>query len=167
MRLLGFLALAAVLASGAEADRTLARAQAHGKRGREALAKAVGAEGSARLHAFRRAVYFLSRADELAAKTTDVKLQGAVRTSLVEALVGEGAAHYRRKSLHRARASAERALALDPSSAGAKALLAAIRRAELEDIFESIDGIVGIDRVTARRLAAGVPLRDRGVARRR
>jgi hypothetical protein len=167
MRLLGSLALAAVLASGAEADRTLARAQAHGKRGREALAKAVGTEGSARLHALRRAVYFLSRAEELAAKTTDVKLKGAARRSLVDALVKQGAAHYQRRSLPRARASAERALALDPSNAKAKALLAAIRKAEDEDIFESVDGVVGIDRVRARRLAAGVPLRDRGVARRR
>ncbi|MCK6461280.1 MAG: hypothetical protein L6Q95_15460, partial [Planctomycetes bacterium] len=95
------------------------------------------------------------------------RLAGDARGSLVDALVRRGAHLYERKSLPRARASAERALALDPSNARARALLAAIRKAELEDIFESVDGVVGIDRVTARRLAAGVPLRDRGVARRR
>jgi tetratricopeptide (TPR) repeat protein len=168
MRALGVLVLLALAAAPAEPDRNVARAQAHLKRGREALDGAGAAKTTGqRLHALERAAYFLGRADEFAGKAADAKLQAEIRTLLVEALVRKAAAYYERKSLPRARETVLRALAIDPQDAKGKALLAAVKKAEDEDIFESVDGLVGIDRVKARRLAAGAPLRDRGLARRR
>jgi len=167
MRVLGLLALIALVAAGAEPDRTTARAEAHLKRGQQALDAAKAAKGAGRFHAFGRAVYFLGQSNELATKAGNAKLLGEARKGLVDALIGRGAAYYERKSLPSAKADVLRALQLDPKSARAQALLAAIRKAEDEDIFESVEGVVGIDRVRERRLAAGVPLRDRGVARRR
>lgn len=168
MRILGLLGLVAVIAAGAEPERTLARAQAHLKRGDAALGAARAAKTAGqRLHALRRAEHYLRRADDLAAKTADLGLQSRARVTLVEAMVQVSGAYYERKSLPRAKEKVLGALALDPSSAKAKALLAAIEKAEDEDIFESVDGLVGIDRLQARRLEAGVPLRDRGGARRR
>lgn len=168
MRSLGVLALLFAVATAAEPDRSLARAQAYAKRGTEALEAAHRAKTTGqRLQALERAGFFLRRADGLAAKTPDLGLQSRVRTSLVEAVVQAGGAYYERKSLPRAKQSAEEALKLDPKNPKATALLAAIEKAEEEDIFESVDGVVAIDRVRARRLAAGAPLRDRGLARRR
>lgn len=168
MRSLGILALAVAVALGADADRQLARAQAHAKRGQEALAKAgTQKTGAPRLHALGRAEYYLERAEGLAAKTADLKLQGDIRKALVETEIQLAAAHYERKSLPRAKAKADRALVLDPGNAKAKAILAAIKKAEDTDIFESVDGVVAISRIKARRLEVGAPLRDRGLSRRR
>ncbi len=166
MRKLALLALVAVAA--AEPERDLARAQAHLTRGRERLTKARAAQGNAqRLQMLERAEFFLGRADRIAAKIPDAALRDEIRSTLVDATVRTGAVYYERRSLPRARRTVERALGLDPQDAKAKALLAAIRKAEDTDVFESVDGVVAIDRLQGRRLEAGVPLRDRGVARRR
>jgi hypothetical protein len=159
--------LAATIA--AEGDRAAARAEAHLKRGREAVARLAEAKSNAqKLHALERARHFLERAEAIAAKdAVPEHLRAEIRADLVGVLIRTAAVHYERKSLRRARETVTRALKLDPLNAKAKALLAAIHRAEEEDIFDSVDGIVGIDRVRARRLAVGAPLRDRGRARRR
>jgi hypothetical protein len=168
MRTLGLLVLAAAVAADVPADRTLALAKAYLKRGQEAADSAREAKSTGqRLHALTRADFFLSRADQLAAKTDDLGLQSRARVSLVDARVRKAAVLYERKSLPQAKETVLSALKLDPENAAAKALLAAIEKAEEDDLFDSVDGLVAIDRVKARRLAAGAPLRDRGAARRR
>lgn len=168
MRTLGLLLVAAVASADAAQDRTLALAKAYAKRGADAADAARAAKTTGqRLHAFRRAEFLLRRANDLAAKTPDLGLQSRVHVSLVETNIQMAGAYYERKSLPSARRSVEAALKLDPDSVKARALLAAIERAEDEDIFDSVDGVVAIDRVKARRLAAGAPLRDRGRSRER
>jgi hypothetical protein len=168
MRTLGLLVLAAAVSADTPADRTLALARAYLKRGLEAVEAANSARTAGqRLHALARADFLLGRADGLAAKAGDLGLESRARVALIDARIRKAAAYYERKSLPSAKETVLQALALDPSNAAAKALLAAIEKAEDEDVFDSVDGVVGIDRVKARRLAAGVPLRDRGVARRR
>jgi hypothetical protein len=168
MRTPGVLALLLAVAAADEPDRTLLRAQAYAKRGSEALDAARAARTSGqRLAALGRAEFLLRRADELAARTEDLGLQSRVRVALIDAMVRRAGAYYERTSLPQAKQQILAALALEPSHALGKALLAAIKRAEEEDTFDSVDGIVAIDRIRARRLAAGAPLRDRGVSRRR
>lgn len=168
MRILGLLALAAAVAADAPPDRTLALAQAYLKRGLDAVEAAnVAKTAGQRLLALTRADFLLGRADGLAEKTGDLGLQSRARVALIDARIRKAAAYYERKSLPSAKETVLEALALDPSNVKGKALLDAIKRALEEDIFDSVDGVVGIDRVKARRLAAGAPLRDRGLARRR
>ncbi len=86
---------------------------------------------------------------------------------LVKTLNHETGVYYIRKSLSLAQKRNAAALKLAPKDKTALRLRAAIAKAKKKDIYESVDGIVGINRVRARRLATGVPLRNRGRSRRR
>ncbi len=106
-----------------------------------------------RLRAVRKARYYFKRAQ--------------ATPELVRALNLETGVYYSRKSLSLAKKRNAAALKLAPKDKHALRLRDAIEKAAKKDIYESVDGIVSVNRVRSRRLAAGVPLRDRGVARRR
>ena len=108
---------------------------------------------SARLRHLRKAVVYFKKADDAAGQVRALNLETGI--------------YYKRKSLSLAEKRNAEALKLAPEDRDALKLRDAIRQAKEKDIFEEVDGIVGINRVQARRLATGVPLRDRGLARRR
>ncbi len=171
------LALLVVLAAAAPAETTgkaardFARTQAHLEKGRMTLAKLEEAVSDApRLQILDRALYFLRRARALAIANAEPEfraVEAEITPLLVDTLNRQTAIYYGRKSLPLAKKRNAEALALAPKDKPALALAAAIEKADKEDIYESVTGLVAIDRVRARRLAMGVPLRDRGLARRR
>ena len=141
------LLLAAVVAAGAKEDRY----KGLGERQLERFQKAKS--NAQRLRAVRKACYYFKRA-----KATPER---------VRALNLETGVYYSRKSLSLAKKRNAAALKLAPKDKDALRLRDAIEKAAKKDIYESVNGIVSVNRVRSRRLAAGVPLRDRGVARRR
>jgi tetratricopeptide (TPR) repeat protein len=175
MRRLAWIALLAAAAAAEEgalttdAARQLARVEAHLKRGRESLAAFEKAESNAqRLHALARARFHLEKADGIARARKEPEFAVArkeVAASLVAALVRQARVYYERKSLPKAKETVGLALKLDPSNAKAQALLDAILKAEAEDIYDPSQGRAVVDRLRARRMEGGIPLRDRGVPR--
>lgn len=150
MRTFGILLLLALAAGAGKREE---RYKKLGQAQLDAVAKANS--NASRLKRLRRAKLYFERA----------KADGV--DGLVETLNRLAGLYYSRKSLPLAEKRNAEALKLKPADKRALALQAAIRQAKEKDIYESVDGVVGIDRVRARRLATGVPLRDRGVARRR
>jgi len=90
-----------------------------------------------------------------------------INADLVAAFVAESEIHYNRGSLPLAKKRAADALELDPQDSRALNLMVMIRAAETTDIYTRYQGSAAIDRIRARRAAAGMPLRDRGAARNR
>ncbi len=147
-KLILLLALASVAAAGRQ-ERYLELGRTRLKRFDKAKSNAT------RLRHLRAARYYFTRARK------------AGQADLVRTLNREGGIYYARKSLSLAEKRNASALKLAPGDPTALRLQAAIRKAKKSDIYESVDGLVGINRVRARRLRSGVPLRDRGRARRR
>lgn len=154
-----------------DAARQLARVEAHLKRGRESLAAFEKAESNAqRLHALARARFHLEKAEGIARARKEPEFAVArkeVTASLVVALVRQARVYYERKSLPKAKETVGLALRLDPSNAKAQSLLDAILKAEEEDIYDPSQGGAAVNRLRARRMGGGIPLRDRGVPRNR
>ncbi len=131
------------------------REQRYVKLGQAQLAGADKSKSnSSRLRRLRRATYYFKRAGK----------DGV--PDLVRTLNRTAALYYDRKSLSLAEKRVKEALKLAPKDKDALALQAAIKKAKETDIYDSV-GTVAINRVRARRLAAGIPLRNRGLAKRR
>ena len=147
-RLLVLTLLAAAVAAGK-------REQRYVKLGQAQVATAdKGKSNSSRLRRLRRATYYFKRAGK----------DGV--PDLVKTLNRTAALYYSRKSLSLAEKRVDEALKLAPKDKDALALQTAIKKAKDTDIYDSV-GAVAVSRIRARRLAAGVPLRNRGLARRR
>ncbi len=124
--------------------------------------------GSKRLERFDKAKSNATRLKQLrAARYYFAKAGKAGQADLVRTLNRESGICYARKSLSLAEKRNASALKLAPGDPTALRLQAAIRQSKKSDIYENVDGLIGINRVRARRLRSGVPLRDRGRARRR
>ncbi|MCZ6787127.1 MAG: hypothetical protein O7E54_08180 [Planctomycetota bacterium] len=131
------------------------REQRYVKLGQAQLAAADKSKSkSSGLRRLRRATYYFKRAGK----------DGV--PDLVRTLNRTAALYYGRKSLSLAEKRINEALKLAPKDKDALALQAAIKKAKATDIYDSV-GTVAINRVRARRLAAGIPLRNRGLAKRR
>ncbi len=124
--------------------------------------------GRKRLERFDRAKSNATRLKRLrAARYYFTKAGKAGQADLVRTLNREAGIYYARKSLSLAEKRNASALRLTPGDRTALRLQVAIRKAKKFDIYENVDGLVGINRVRARRQRSGVPLRNRGRARRR
>lgn len=88
-------------------------------------------------------------------------------TGLVRAYVAQAEIYFDRGSLTSARRQNEAALAIDATDGRARNLKVMIEAAEETDIWDKNNGGVAIDRISERRAAAGLPLRERGAATRR
>ncbi|MDH3590686.1 MAG: hypothetical protein OER88_02320 [Planctomycetota bacterium] len=144
---IAILALAAAVLAGPQ-ERYL-------ELGRKRMAKLAKAKTNAtKLSHIRAARYYFKRA----------KKAGAA--DLVKALNSETAIYYWRKSLSLATKRNEEALKISPKDKTALRWRAAIEKAREKDIYEDA-GTTAIQRVRARRARNGVPLRNRGRARRR
>lgn len=170
------LAFVLLLAGPARADldeagqKALRNVEAHLTRGQEQLDKESKQDANAaKLRTLDRALYFYERAEKLAGDRDETEFDAPetkARTKRVEALNRQARIHFERKSLDRAEEKAKAVLELDKDNALAKATLELIRKERDEDVFDEL-GNTAIDRIKARRRAAGIPLRDRGRARRR
>jgi hypothetical protein len=87
--------------------------------------------------------------------------------SLVRALDDEAEIYYRRKSLSLADKRVDEALGIQRDDPRARNLAAMIAAAKSTDVYDGNVGAVAVDRIRARRIAAGIPLRDRGIGNRR
>ena len=163
-------ALPALAGPEAAAERQAKRVRAHLARGEQQLAKVPGLKkNSTRLKTLNRTLYFLRKARKISTKEKGEqfsKLTEKVNPVLVRALVDQGSIYYTRKSLKLADKRVDEALSIVPDDSRALRLKKAIRVARETDLYDQFDGTVGISRIRDRR-AAGVPLRDRGVSRRR
>ena len=151
-------------------ERVLKNVQAHLTKGQEQLDKeAKQKRNSLKLRTLDRALYFYGRAEKLADKRSEAEFEApktSARAKRVEALNRQSRIYFERKSLEKAEDKAKAVLEIDKNNALAKATLALIQKERDEDIFDDL-GNTAIDRVKARRRAAGIPIRDRGRARRR
>ncbi len=158
------------LAGAKEDERQAKRVRAHLARGEQQLAKVPGLKkNSTRLKTLNRTLYFLRKARKISTKEKGEQfsaLTEKVNPVLVRALVDQGSIYYTRKSLKLADKRVDEALSIVPDDSRALRLKKAIRVARETDLYDQFDGTVGISRIRDRR-AAGVPLRDRGVSRRR
>lgn len=156
---------------GPNRDRDMKLAQAHYEKGRAELGKVPALGTNARrLATLDRALYFLRRSRSVAMKAADPyfnDLTARVERDLVRALDRETEIYYERSSLSLARARNSEALALDPQDGPARNFAVMINAAENVDVADKYPGSVADRRIRDRRAAAGVPLRERGVGRRR
>jgi hypothetical protein len=123
-----------------------------------------------RLAVLDRAIDLLQLAwSDASGRQTDkfIAVRRRINADLVTAFVGESEIHYQRGSLPLAKRRALDALELDPDDSRARNLIVMIRDAEATDVYDRNQGTAAIDRIRARRAAAGMPLRDRGAARNR
>jgi hypothetical protein len=162
--------LASALADPAQ-DRITAQAAANLDKGRNVLAEdRTDHTNAVRLQTLDRALYFLRRSRSLAVAGRSGRLDD-VRTdasrSLVRALDDEAEIYYRRKSLSLADKRVDEALGIQRDDPRARNLAAMIAAAKSTDVYDGNVGAVAVDRIRARRIAAGIPLRDRGIGNRR
>jgi hypothetical protein len=164
-------ASAAWAAPASASDRALANANAHLDKGLAQLVSVRSTDNKAmRLQTLDRAIWFLrqSLADvkrESGAEFTELR-RGASQ-ALVRALDAEADIHWQRKSLALATNRAVDALTIDSSDAFAWNILDMVADWKATDVYTNASGQAAIDRIRGRRAAAGLPLRDRGVATRR
>jgi len=159
------------LAGAKDAERQAKRIRAHLKRGEQKLALVPELQkNAARLRTLDRSLYYLRKARTISAKQKGAEfsaLTEKVNPVLVRALVDQASIYYARTSLKMADKRVDEALSIVPEDASALRLKKAIRVARETDIYEQFQGTAAINRIRARRAAAGIPLRDRGAARRR
>jgi hypothetical protein len=177
MRLVLTLGTAALFFLGATAmtapaqDRETRLMEAQLERGHNELSRVADlTSNAARLQTLDRAIVWLRGARAIASRRAGREYFEARRqaeSDLVEALVDESSVYLDRKSLPLARKRAREALDVTPYDPRAIGMLAQIDRAERTDIYDASTGNVAIQRIRERRAAAGLPLRDRGVANRR
>ena len=153
------------------ASQKIRLATANLERGREQMATATTLKTNARrIDTLDRALYFLRRARAVTLPSTDsavIEVRKDVESNLVQALDSQAQIYYSRSSYSLAKKRLEESLAIDPQDSQAQRLSEMIKDAESEDIYDKIQGRAAIDRIRERRAAAGMPLRDRGIANRR
>ncbi len=125
---------------------------------------------ASRLDAWRKAVTLLrqARVDAWAGTSASFyELQTFAYYDFVRALDGEAETYFARKSLSLAKNANNEALSIAPTDSRALNLALMIRAAEETDIYDPNQGAAAVERIRARRAAAGMPLRDRGISTRR
>jgi hypothetical protein len=174
-RFAGALVLSAVAATFASATpdqdlrRTLAQSAANMEKGDSLLAETSKLHTNAeRLQTLDRALYFLRRARTLAVVGDPQfdKVRTDASQSTIRALDDEADIYYWRSSLTMAGKRVQEALAIDPTDTRSRALGDKIAAANASDLYEDVGGIE-LQRIRERRRITGIPLRDRGVGRRR
>ena len=150
-------------------EKVLKNVSAHLTRGQEQLDKeAKQTKNASKLRTLDRALYFYGRADKLSRARKEAEFAEPLkkaRAKQVETLNRQALIHFARKSLARSEAKVKAVLKIDPKNALAKATQRLIDEERKGDIYDG-QGDAAIDRIRARRRAAGLPLRDRGRARR-
>jgi hypothetical protein len=162
----------AARSSAADAPSREARLLAvHHTRGAAIIASALSeAKPAARLRALRRAVNHLQMALRFAPRVEGGSagpVRKAVAADLIRASNGLTRVNLDRKSLERAKKWNALSLRHDPWDADARNLHREIRVADGTDLFDTVRGRTAIERVRERRRTAGIPIRSRGLARRR
>jgi hypothetical protein len=125
---------------------------------------------ASRLAVLDRTIELLQLAwSDASGRQTDkfIAVRRRINADLVTSFVTESEIHFKRGSLPLAKGRALDALELDPDDSRALNLIVMIRDAETTDVYDKNQGAAAIDRIRARRAAAGIPLRDRGAARNR
>lgn len=168
------LASALVLAAAAfapaaetQADRDLTTVTNQLSKAERILARAPSYERkAAQLYAYDQAVVLLTNARRTAAHWSGPAFESVwddAADGLVRAYDAQTEIYFNRGSLPSARKQNEAALAIDPLDGPARNLKAMIAAAEETDILDKNTGGVALDRITERRAAARMPLRERGV----
>ncbi|MDJ0521395.1 MAG: hypothetical protein QNJ90_04900 [Planctomycetota bacterium] len=162
----------AVPAFGAEATSPHHnRAEKYLRAGTQVLARAAKVDDtSSRLSLAKRALTSLHRAKAIQhvhLNGTAGDLKASIETALIRALNVKARAYLDRGALKRAKLVNQAALAFTTPNMAALKLRSDIAKAEATDLYEAVNGRVGIDRVRERRSQAGAPVRERGLSRRR
>jgi hypothetical protein len=173
-RFAGALVLAAVATfalAGPDEDlkRTLAQSAANLEKGEALLAETSKPGTKAeRLQTLDRALYFLRRARTLAVVGQPLfdTVRADASRSVVRALDDEADIYYSRSSLSMAGKRVQEALAIDPTDTRTRTLADKIEAAKSSDLYGEDVGGIELQRIRERRRIA-VPLRDRGIGRRR
>lgn len=116
------------------------------------------------------ALYHLRQARMVTTRCADDRceaLQEVVERHLVDALTAQAALHYERGSETLALKSLKEAAAIDPDDPRLCNLRAATIASRDKDVYDQNQGTTSIQRIRARREAAGLPYRDRGISLRR
>ena len=152
-------------------DRETRRVLAHIEKARNVLEDVAKLKKNApRLRKIDRAKYFLRRARQIAERQKEksfTALRAEATEELVKALNTETEIHIARKSLIIAQKRHDEVRKLDADNAAAKTLREEIARLEAEDqeVYDDPGSAAG-RRIRGRR-RSGVPLRGRGIGRRR
>lgn len=168
------LASAFVLAAAAapalaetQADRDLTGATRQLEKGEHILSLAAAYERpAAKLYAYEQAAETFVQSRRTAAHWSGPAFESVwndASAGLVRAYDGQAEVYYDRGSLTLARRQNAAALEIDATDDRARNLKVMIEAAEQKDILDKANGQTALTRITERRAAAGMPLRERGV----
>ena len=160
---------AAALAPAAEtqADRDLKSATVRLAKAERIIVRARDYErDAAKLYAYDQAANLFIGARKTAAHWSGPAFESVwddAASGLVRTYTSQAEIYYNRGSLPSAKRQNDAALAIDPMDGRARNLKVMIEAAAETDILDKSVGTVALDRITERRAAAGMPLRERGV----
>jgi len=152
-------------------ERRLQPGKENFEKGRKELARVAEATTRSRkLYALDRAATFLRRARTTALKSDAppyLHLRANVDEALVDALNGQTEIYIARSSLRQAEKRNTEALSIAPRDLQARIYTDLITEAKSSDLWTDYQGTIAIERIRDRRADFGLPIRDRGVSRRR